>query len=97
MGILRMCELDLTGLQPDERVLFHFIGVPSSKSELRPSGARMRVLAGENGQEVLTSFEGVSEYTSEVGHLVDTYYELKPGVKHRLAISPARMMAACWP
>ena len=46
----------------------------------------MRVLAGENGQEVLTSFEGVSEYTSEVGHLVDTYYELKPGVKHRLAI-----------
>ena len=86
MGTLRMCELDLTGLQPDERVLFHFIGVPSSKSELRPSGARMRVLAGEDGQEVLTSFEGVSVYTSEVGHLVDTYYELKPGVKHRLSI-----------
>ncbi len=85
MGTVRMCELDLTDIPATEEILLHISGGLNTPSSLDRTTARMRVLAGENGDELLTSLLGTT-VNMATGFGQEWCYALKPGQKHQIVI-----------
>lgn len=82
---MRLCELDLTSIPANEKVVLHILGNLVTPVETDTLTARCRVLAGSDGNQLLCSLEGItvnmpSEYDQ------NWYYELEGGIRHRVVI-----------
>ena len=85
MGALTLCDLDLTDIPADQSVLLHIYGAIGTSSEDDATTARMRVKAGPDGEQILTSIAGKVENTGTT-HNADWCYMLPCGQKHKVVI-----------
>ena len=85
MGRIRMCELDLAGIPPTERVLLHISGALGAQSPNDLSTARMRLFAGADGKQPIANQLGEWENRPTL-YDQEWVYELPNGVKHQIVI-----------
>lgn len=85
IGSMTMCDLDLTGIPAGQNVLLRITGQLVSSYSENNTTARMRVKAGKDGDQVLTSLSGVTENLA-TKFISDWCYFLPAGQKHRVVI-----------
>jgi peptidase S8 and S53 subtilisin kexin sedolisin len=84
MASMTMCELDLTGISSSESVLLRIFGTLAAGNNGAKT-AKMRVKAGPNGDQLLTSLQG-NEVNLPSGVDEDWGYKLQGGTKHKVVI-----------
>ena len=85
IGSMTMCDLDLTGIPAGQNVLLRITGQLVSSYSENNTTARMRVKAGKDSDQVLTSLSGVTENLA-TKFISDWCYLLPAGQKHRVVI-----------
>lgn len=87
---LTLCDVDLTGIEAQERILLHLRGWLEYQNPKDKTTSRLRVFGGADGTTLLTSLEGETEYKDGT----DWYFPLNSGQRNKVVIEYAGKGAA---